>query len=207
MDKNFDNTQEWEEMRLSLNALKNKLDKQEIVNDRLLRESMKSKMSWIKKYLWFAVAAVPFVALCFLPMTIMLNLSWWLYGFTILFMTGCVVADWYINNMNSREFLTGNLTETAYKLRRMKSLRLKNEIVSFAVLVVWLAWMAWEIYTKGQAASADSMERAMSMGFLVGGGIGGVIGLIIGLSIFFKMQRTNDEIIQQIEDITGEKNF
>ena len=49
MDKNFDNTQEWEEMRLSLNALKNKLDKQEIVNDRLLRESMKSKMSWIKK--------------------------------------------------------------------------------------------------------------------------------------------------------------
>ena len=94
MDKNFDNTQEWEEMRLSLNALKNKLDKQEIVNDRLLRESMKSKMSWIKKYLWFAVAAVPFVALCFLPMTIMLNLSWWLYGFTILFMTGCVVADW-----------------------------------------------------------------------------------------------------------------
>ena len=46
MDKNFDNTQEWEEMRLSLNALKNKLDKQEIVNDRLLRESMKSKMTW-----------------------------------------------------------------------------------------------------------------------------------------------------------------
>ena len=162
MDKNFDNTQEWEEMRLSLNALKNKLDKQEIVNDRLLRESMKSKMSWIKKYLWFAVAAVPFVALCFLPMTIMLNLSWWLYGFTILFMTGCVVADWYINNMNSREFLTGNLTETAYKLRRMKSLRMKNEIVSCAVLVVWLAWMAWEIYTKGQAASADSTWRAPS---------------------------------------------
>lgn len=197
----MNNMQELEDMRSALASLKNKLDKQEIVNDRLLRQSMKSKMSWIKRYLWISLCFIPIVAVCFLPMTIMLNLSWWLYGFTVVFVAGCVIADWYVNHMDSREFLTGNLTETALKLRRMKTLRMKNEIVNFVVLVVWLAWMAWEIYSKGQASPADSMERSLSMGFLVGGGIGGVIGLIIGLSIFFKMQRTNDEIIQQIEDV------
>ena len=203
----MNNMQELEEMRSALASLKNKLDKQEIVNDRLLRQSMKSKMSWIKRYLWISLCFIPIVAVCFLPMTIMLKLSWWLYGFTILFVAGCVIADWYVNHMDSREFLTGNLTETAYKLRRMKTLRMRNEIVSCSVLVLWIVWMAWEIYTKGQAAPADSLERGMSVGGLIGGGIGLVIGGVIGLSIFFKMQRTNDEIIQQIEEITGEQTL
>jgi hypothetical protein len=35
-------------------------------------------------------------------------------------------------------------------------------------------------------------------------GIGLVIGFPIGLYIYFKMQRTNDEIIHQIEEITKE---
>ena len=207
MDKNFESNMELEQMRQTMNALKAKLEKQEIVNDRILRQSMKSKMSWIKRYLWISLCFIPIVAVCFLPMTIMLKLSWWLYGFTILFVAGCVIADWYINNMDSREFLTGNLTETAYKLRRMKTLRMRNEIVSCSVLVLWVVWMAWEIYTKGQAAPADSLERGMSVGGLIGGGIGLVIGGVIGLSIFFKMQRTNDEIIQQIEEITGEQTL
>ena len=46
---------EFDDMRQQLQVLKNKLDKQEIVNGRLMRSSMKSKMSWIRKYLIIAI--------------------------------------------------------------------------------------------------------------------------------------------------------
>ena len=116
----MNNMQELEEMRSALASLKNKLDKQEIVNDRLLRQSMNSKMSWIKRYLWISLCFIPIVAVCFLPMTITLKLSWWLYGFTILVVAGCVIADWYINNMDSREFLTALVTAMAEELPQPK---------------------------------------------------------------------------------------
>ncbi len=207
METNMNNMQELEEMRNTLSSLKNRLEKQEIVNEQLLRRSMKSKMSWIKRYLWVSLLFIPIVALCFLPMTIMLKLSWWLYGCTILFVTACVCTDWYVNHFNSENFLSGNLKETAYKLRDMKKLRVKVEIVSCILLVFWIVWLGWEMYTKGQAAPADSMERGLSIGGLIGGGIGLVIGGALGLTIFFKMQRTNDEIIDQIEEITGEQTL
>ena len=41
---------EFEEMRQQLDILKNKLDNQTLVNDKLIRQSMLNKMSFMKKY-------------------------------------------------------------------------------------------------------------------------------------------------------------
>ena len=46
------NIMEIEQLRSELNTFKERLDKQQIVNDQLMRQSMKSKMSWIRKMLW-----------------------------------------------------------------------------------------------------------------------------------------------------------
>lgn len=204
MDKNFENAQELEEMRMSLNALKNKLDKQEIVNERLLRQSMKSKMSWIHRYTNVQLFFVPLVALCFLPLVLSMNLSWWLYGFTIIMVAVSAGFDWFINHMSGLDFMKGNLMETASRLAKMKRLRIRHEIVGMTVLVFWIIWLVYEIYKSGMEAPAESGMQEMAWGYIIGVGVGLVIGLIIGFSIFFKMQRTNDEIIQQIEEITGE---
>lgn len=204
MDKNFENAQELEEMRMSLNALKNKLDKQEIVNERLLRQSMKSKMSWIHRYTNVQLFFVPLVALCFLPLVLSMNLSWWLYGFTIVMVAVSAGFDWFINHMSGLDFMKGNLMETASRLAKMKRLRIRHEIVGMTVLVFWIIWLVYEIYKSGMEAPAESGMQEMAWGYIIGVGVGLVIGLIIGFSIFFKMQRTNDEIIQQIEEITGE---
>lgn len=47
------NINELDAMREQMQLLKQKLDNQEIVNDRILRNAMSGKMSWIKKYIWF----------------------------------------------------------------------------------------------------------------------------------------------------------
>lgn len=203
MDKNFENTQVFDEMRNTLNVLKNKLDKQDIVNERLMRNSMKSKMAWIHRYTNVQLLFIPLVAMCFLPMVYTLNLSWWLYGFTILMVAVSAGFDWFVNRMSSNEFMKGNLLETAQRLTRMKRLRIRQQIVGMTVLVFWIAWLVYEIYKSGLNAPAESGMQELSWMYLIGVAVGLIIGLIIGFSIFFKMQRTNDEIIEQIEELTG----
>ena len=203
MDTN--NNFELEQMRAQLGILKQKLEKQDIVNERLLRRSMKNKMSWINKYLVIIIFAIPFVAFAMLPMVMQMGISWWWYGFTLLMMTCSVVADWYVNYLRDDVFMQGNLLETAERLTRMKRLRLRQTIIGMIVVVGWLAWLFVELYLKMQAAAPGSVEHGMGLGYMWGVAFGAVIGTIVGLKLFFKMQRTNDEIINDIEELTNKE--
>lgn len=57
------NMNELEQMREQMQMFRNKIDKQEIINDKLVRCAVKSKMSWIKKYVYFEFCIIPFLAL------------------------------------------------------------------------------------------------------------------------------------------------
>ena len=50
------------------------------------------------------------------------------------------------------------------------------------------------------------MAGNTAVGAAIGGAVGAVIGLVVGFTIVFKMQRTNDEIINQIKEITSERS-
>ena len=52
-------------------------------------------------------------------------------------------------------------------------------------------------------ADAPDFMRGAVYGGIVGGVIGGVCGLIFAFRIFFKMQRTNDEVISQINELNA----
>ena len=194
---NATNNFEMDEMRQQMETLKKKLDAQQIVNDRLMRRSMKSRMSWINRYLVFEIFLIPFVAITMLPLMALLNISWWWYGFTLLMVTADVCADWYINYLPDYAFQKNDLLETSKKLERMKQLRRWSTIVGFCVLFFWAGWLFVKLWN-----SRNESEMAIAM--MTGTGIGGLIGCAIGLYVYFKMQRTNDEIIDQIEDLTEE---
>ena len=59
MDNNINNDLQLQEMRQQMTELKQQLDRQQIVNEQLLRQSMTSKMSWIKRYIWVEAAMIP----------------------------------------------------------------------------------------------------------------------------------------------------
>lgn len=193
---NTTNNFEMDEMRQQMETLKKKLGQQEIVNDRLMRRSMKSKMSWINRYLVFEIFLIPFVAIMMLLLVFQHNVSWWWYGFTLLMVTADVCADWYINYLPSNAFQQNDLLETAKKLVRMKQLRRWSTIIGFSVLIFWGGWLFAELWNIRESEIAIAMMTSV--------GIGGLIGTAIGLYIYFKMQQTNDEIIDQIENLTEE---
>lgn len=197
------NTMEIEQLRLELNTFKERLSKQQIVSERLMRQSMRSKMSWIKKMLWVEVAFIPFCAVVMGGMVWQLGLSrwWWLYTIVMLILD--VGLDFYINRIRKDDFASGNLLETARHLAEMKRSRIKSLVLGMAMLVVWLVWLGLMLYQVASDPASTTVEQGRAWGFLCGSVVGLLIGLPVGLYIFFRMQRTNTEVLRQIDELAN----
>ena len=188
---NEHNMNELEAMRCQMQLLKQKLDNQEIVNDQLLRNAMKGKMSWINKYIWFELLVLlPVCALNFVGLKMMSDgLSWWAISAILLLVFVEIMLDFYINHVSASDWQSENLLQTADKLVRMKRLRWWQLIVSLPVAFALFWWLF--------SGFEDELRTAVT----IGGIIGGVIGLSVGIGILLKMQHTNDELIRQIREM------
>ena len=201
MDNNINNDLQLQQMRQQMTELKQQLDKQQIVNEQLLRQSMTSKMSWIKRYIWLEMALIPILLLILAPIHAMLGLSWWLYGFLAVMLVVDVAADWRINHVDRNQLLTGNLVEASRRLSLMKKQRAWSFALGILGVIIWIVWFLYELQCASGMQSSDFLN-GFAMGGFFGGIIGGVIGLVVAIIIFYKMQRTNDEVLAQIDQLT-----
>jgi len=199
--ENNNTNNELELLRQQMNVLKEKLDAQEIVNDRLVAKSMRKEMSWIKKYIYVQFALIPFVALIWVGVKYILGLSWWNYSFLMLVCVISVYVDYVINvkALSNADYHKNNLIETARKLVKMKRQRTIQMIVEILLLILWLIWTILEV--NSAQSTATGLRQSLLQGGIIGGYIGGVIGIIVAFVIFYKMQRTNDRMIEQIDDM------
>lgn len=199
--ENNNTNNELELLRQQMNVLKEKLDAQEIVNDRLVAKSMRKEMSWIKKYIYVQFALIPFVALIWVGVKYILGLSWWNYSFLMLVCVISVYVDYVINvkALSNADYHKNNLIETARKLVKMKRQRTIQMIVEILLLILYLIWTFLEV--NSAQSTATGPRQSLLQGGIIGGYIGGVIGIIVAFVIFYKMQRTNDRMIEQIDDM------
>lgn len=199
--ENNNTNNELELLRQQMNVLKEKLDAQEIVNDRLVAKSMRKEMSWIKKYIYVQFALIPFVALIWVGVKYIFGLSWWNYSFLMLMCVVFVYIDYVVNvkALSNADYHKNNLIETARKLVKMKRQRTIQMIVEILLLILWLIWTFLEV--NSAQSTATGLRQSLLQGGIIGGYIGGVIGIIVAFVIFYKMQRTNDRMIEQIDDM------
>ena len=197
------NNNELEIMRTQLNALKSQLAQQEIVTENLIIDAMKKKMTWIKKYVIFQICLIPVLAIIWAAIIPMCGISWWNYAFLLIMCCIDVYADYRINvsSISADDYLRGNLVTTVKKLLKMKRYRALQMAICIPLIIVWLLWAGIEAYNALPEATSEFQEAFISGG-LIGGVIGGICGLIFAFSIYRKMQRTNDEVIAQINDLT-----
>lgn len=209
MEKQYNNstiqnegTAELDEMRRQLSEMKEQLDGQEIINERLIAESMSGKMSWIKKLVWIEIASLPFIFLLWIFIKEWLQLSW----ANVLFMFAmCIIDVWFdyrinVKGISDDDYMRSNLVATINKLVTMKRRRGLQTLIMVSVLVAWLVWTGIEAFSH-VPLNADTIENAAMVGGLAGMCIGAVAGIIAAIVIFRKMQRTNDELISQIKDL------
>ena len=194
-NENFD----FENMRQQMNMLKNKLNQQEIVNDRLIRHSMKNTAGHISRRYYMIMA------LCLL----MIPYSYWAFvklnGFSIPFwIFTCIVmlisfaATFYNSRkVSDSNMMTNNLVDVRRRMACAKKFDANWLIIGIPLMIVFLGWFMYESYLLH--------PNAFFNGLFWAGCIGGTIGAIWGFSLHFKTQRQYQDIIDQIEDLTAEE--
>ena len=190
---------ELENMRQQMATLKNKLNEQEILNDRIMRRSMKKEVSNItRRYniiMAIGVLMVPYGYWCFVKLA---GLSIFFWIVTSIFMLICTGVTFY----NSRKIsdpglMNHNLVEARKKVASAKKFESNWLLFGVPAVILWMGWFLYEIY---QIQGGD-----FNNGFFWGGCVGGIIGAICGIKMHFKTQRQYQDIIDQIEDLTSEK--
>ena len=194
----MNNDFELESMRQQMNTLKNKLNQQEILNDRVMRRSMRNEVNTIARRYYVIMAVglfmVPYGYWSFVKLA-GLSLFFWIV--TSIFMLICVGATYYTcRKINDPNLMNRNLVEARKKVASAKKFEADWLFFGIPAVVLWLGWFLYEVY--------QIHGGAIDNGFFWGGCIGGIIGAICGLSLNFKTQRQYQAIIDQIEDITAE---
>jgi len=189
---------DFENMRQQMTTLKNKLNHQEIVNDRLVRRSMKNEVNTIARRYYVIMAIgllmVPYGYWCFVKLS---GLSFFFWIVTSIFMLVCVGATYYtLSKINDPNLMNHNLVEARRKVASAKKFEANWLFFGIPAVVLWLGWFLYETY--------QLHGGAFSNGLFWGGCIGGIIGAICGLSLNFRTQRQYQDIIDQIEDLTEE---
>ena len=201
MEDNINNINEFEldDLRQQINDLKQKVDEQGRLNEDLVKKAIQGKMKSVHSIIFklgiLAVVWIPFYIL----MKYQVGFSWPLIIFTIVFLLASVTSDYFINRINVSH-MGDDLVGTANKLLKMKRHRVIGQRIGIAVAVVWLIWFCYEYFKLNSAYGPEA-----AWGSLIGVFVGAGLGAIIGLRLFKKMQRANDEMIDQINELTHEQ--
>lgn len=199
----INNNNELEIMRSQMASFKKQLEQQEIINSRIMAESMKKKFSWIKKMIIGEIILIPIFLYLAFAAKYNFNLSWWSISTFIILLLCDVWCDYDINMraIKNSDYSRDNLVNTMEKLLRMKQRRTEQTAIMLTATIVMSIWLLIEIGFHLIAINADT---GMWLVFY-GGGTGAFIGVVAAWWIYRKMQKTNDEMIKQIEEISKEQ--
>ena len=193
----MNNEYDFESMRQQMSMLKNKLNQQEILNDRLIRRSMRDRVSNINRlyYIMMAVALfmIPYSYWVFVK-SLDFSIAFWIG--TCVFMLICAGATFYNSHkISDPGMMSHSLVEARKKVASAKKFDADWLFVGIPGIILWLGWFAYELYQQ------NGLEFT---GAFWGGCIGAVIGTVLGFKLHFKTQRQYQDIIDQIEDLTSD---
>lgn len=189
---------ELQELRKQFNLIDEKLDKQCIINEEILRESMKSKLSRVE--LWYqnrfrtSAIAAPIIGIVFLTQFVGKGFHYW--GFCLLIIaTG--ILEVILNNraykaLNIANLPSMSMTEATEHIAHHKQLRMMaNRILAIPLiaLIVWTILIASDF--------AWNLPVIAITVFAMG------IAFVLGITQQRANKKRLDEVLNQIKTLRG----
>ena len=188
---------EFEEMKAQLALLNKKLEQETIVNERLIRRSMKEKASSLRrKAIIESVVSAIGIPYFLWVMPELLGLSTGFCLFVCFMLALALGYNYYIHShFRPDEFVYGDLIKArkdTLMLKRFYSNWLK--FIGIPFIIVFIGWFAYEVSQHFQGEELQSILGGMTIGL--------VLGVIIGSYQYLKTQRMADDILTQIEELS-----
>lgn len=182
------------EMQRQMQQLREKLDSQQIVNERILRRSCGRTIDRLR-----IKSNAPIIAGCLglalLPILFLMGFSNLFLIFTGLFMlTGIVatlITKQFIPNMNK------DLVTATTELTKFRKINADWYKYGIPFLVVWLGILIWDVVKNMQMGGSELY------GFIGGSCVGLVLGLVLGFKNRRDILDASDDLLGQIEELKG----
>lgn len=182
-------------MKVEIERLRRRLDTQELINDRVLRQAVKQATSFSRRFLRIEIMAmVPIAILGVLNICVRFDLPWWFMVVSVIMLGGCLIADLVINRIMNVDFGTVPLVEMEERLLRQKRMRAMRVVVGLTCIVPWLICMCQLMKSSDVFVDKYGSSDIMIYGLVVGA----LVGAVIGLVIFFRMQRSNEAALSRL---------
>ena len=186
--------QELNDMRDQLAKLKDMLNSERMITERVMRRTMTEKANKLLRRSIFLIV----LALLFTPYMI------WamhflgfnpIYGYAAaIFLVIAAIAEWLTcKGLRDEYFSRYTIVEIAETMIRYKRMNIQWLYFSIPFLVIWLGGMGYEIWKTGEIAVA------------CGAVVGLIVGLVFGISNLAKSLRTANEIINATRDLKREE--
>ena len=188
---------EFEEMKAQLALLNKKLEQETIVNERLIRRSMKEKASSLRrKAIVESIISLIMIPYFIWVMPQLIGLSTGFCLFVCFMLALAIGYNYYIHShFRPDEFVYGDLIKArkdTLMLKRFYSNWLK--FIGIPFIIVFIGWFAYEVSQHFQGEELQSILGGMTIGL--------VLGVIIGTYRYLKTQRMADDILTQIEELS-----
>lgn len=177
---------ELDEMRSQIAALKGKLEKQDIVTDRLIADAMHTKVERLSNVVLKNVIG----AMVFIPLFVLIHfqfgISWPLVIVTsVLAVAYAIIVYCMHKPLMKKDLMCGNVAEVASTISRIKSMYANWFKKTWYIGLPWAAWFVYE-YTQNNNASYLYVL------------VGAAIGLYFGQTKNKKNAELCDTILEQL---------
>lgn len=200
MENQNDNLQELEELRSQVAEFKNRVEQQEIVSRRLLKEAMKGHVSWIKQMsIWGSVGELAILPFLVYALRSIVGVSWLPIIVVGLVIVGEAVFNfWNVSTIRDKHLAVDDVLSAQQRLITFKR---REKLYTFGILPViflWVVWLLFDVY-HGTDIPFPSSDRLL-VDFVVIG-----ITLAVLSYVFYREMRSLNKAIKNIDEF-GEKN-
>lgn len=199
-NQNINEHEELLEMREQHSILRQKVQSQEIINEKMIFNSVQKSVKSINLrgifYTLFSVAAVPY---CYWGFHKIGCSQGFLIGTGIL-LAFCAILTGYIHyGLYKLDVTQGNLLQVGKKAMQLRRRYVRWTLWSIPLVLVWLFFLYREIVVI-------EPDRCMQIGMLITVLVALVIGAVISFWVYMKMLRSIDKLLLHIEELENTEN-
>lgn len=186
-------------LREQMASVKQSLDRSQIINKTLMRKVMRKSSSWLNKAVWMEAIATPIISVVIYQASINVEISAW---YSIVFFIASAIdtaLDYKTLRIPRVWFSELDVISLRKKLLKQKMQRKLQYIISVSAAAIWGILWGFQYISKGigEYMTLDATSTAIILAVV---GLIVLAGVWFSLVIYRRAQRTNDELVKQLEE-------
>ena len=202
MENQNNNLQELEELRSQVAEFKKRVEQQEIVSRRLLREAMKGHVSWIKQMsIWGSVGELAILPFLVYALRNIVGVSWLPIIAVGLMLVGEAVFNlWNVSTIRDKHLAVDDVLSAQQRLITFKR---REKLYTFGILpfiFLCVVWLLFDVYYGTDIPFFPSSERNLVYFVVI------VIVFALLFYVFSREMRSLNKAIKDIDEFAGKNN-